>query len=314
MRFLSEGPMSCRVRGLRGIVFTVAAGCAALLLAPMSSAQSAAPGNARTASTPPAPLISRPAPPTESATRRGAQGDHEGITVHGHWVIEVRNPDGTVTTRREFENSLQPGGGIGLATLLTGNSISAGSWAILLNGNGNQPAPPGNGGGTAPGPCLPITYFVLNNTWSSGGPSTGGTCIITVPPNSSGNGTYWSIACANDQSGHKPEPCSMNLNVTNPSNSDVITFTGSVPVTASAPGTVNDVESVATLCAGTDATLSTPANCSAWMNTAGNIAKGTLNGYQVTFTQAILGQNGAPAPVPYNPGQTIAVTVTISFQ
>jgi hypothetical protein len=106
----------------------------------------------------------------------------------------------------------------------------------------------------------------------------------------------------------------MNLNVTNPSNSDVITFTGSVPVTASAPGTVNDVESVATLCAGTDATLSTPANCSAWMNTAGNIAKGTLNGYQVTFTQAILGQNGAPAPVPYNPGQTIAVTVTISFQ
>jgi len=30
----------------------------------------------------------------------------EGIKVHGHWVIEVRNPDGRLVQRRDFENSL----------------------------------------------------------------------------------------------------------------------------------------------------------------------------------------------------------------
>jgi hypothetical protein len=34
-----------------------------------------------------------------------ATGPQEGIKVHGHWVIEVRNPDGKVATRREFENA-----------------------------------------------------------------------------------------------------------------------------------------------------------------------------------------------------------------
>ena len=38
----------------------------------------------------------------------GAKGPQEGIKVHGHWVIEVRNPDGTVATRREFENAYVP--------------------------------------------------------------------------------------------------------------------------------------------------------------------------------------------------------------
>src|SRR4051812_28098741 len=30
----------------------------------------------------------------------------EGVTLRGHWVIEVRNPDGTLVTRREFDNAL----------------------------------------------------------------------------------------------------------------------------------------------------------------------------------------------------------------
>ena len=48
------------------------------------------------------PSAEQPAAPGER--KRG--GNHEGIQVHGHWVIEVRNPDGTVTRfAREFENS-----------------------------------------------------------------------------------------------------------------------------------------------------------------------------------------------------------------
>jgi hypothetical protein len=34
------------------------------------------------------------------------QGPHEGVKVHGHWVIDVRNPDGTLAQHRDFENSL----------------------------------------------------------------------------------------------------------------------------------------------------------------------------------------------------------------
>jgi hypothetical protein len=37
----------------------------------------------------------------------GNSATHQGVKLHGHWVIDVRNPDGTLTQHREFENSLQ---------------------------------------------------------------------------------------------------------------------------------------------------------------------------------------------------------------
>jgi hypothetical protein len=43
------------------------------------------------------------------AKSEGEKGSYEGIKIHGHWVIEVRNPDGKVVTRREFENEYVPG-------------------------------------------------------------------------------------------------------------------------------------------------------------------------------------------------------------
>ena len=33
------------------------------------------------------------------------QSANEGIKVHGDWVIEVRNPDGSLATRKQFANS-----------------------------------------------------------------------------------------------------------------------------------------------------------------------------------------------------------------
>ncbi len=62
-------------------------------------------------------------------------GKHEGIKVHGHWTIDVRNPDGTLVTHREFENSLV-GGGNGdkfLAQLLA-RQLSQGLWFVILFG------------------------------------------------------------------------------------------------------------------------------------------------------------------------------------
>ena len=59
-----------------------------------------------------------------------ARGGGDGIAVHGHWVIEVDNPDGTMATRREFENALSDGGQA-LAVLLSGEA-SAGAWVVYL--------------------------------------------------------------------------------------------------------------------------------------------------------------------------------------
>lgn len=58
------------------------------------------------------------------------RGAGEGIQVHGHWTIEVKDPDGTVKTHREFENSLvsaSSGGGAALlADLLLGYAVNGG--------------------------------------------------------------------------------------------------------------------------------------------------------------------------------------------
>jgi len=111
-----------------------------------------------------------------SAMPAAAKGQQEGITVHGHWVIEVKNPDGSLVRHVEVENSLDPGfplsytsstnatpsgtqnvpgGAAFLNALLNGQAVSnAGSWGILLVGPegltnlsttsipGNVPQPP----------------------------------------------------------------------------------------------------------------------------------------------------------------------------
>jgi len=70
-------------------------------------------------------------------------GPHEGIQVHGHWTIEVRNPDGSLVTHREFENSLQQGA-LALGGIL-GRQNSPGFWGINLStsadcaGSSSQP-------------------------------------------------------------------------------------------------------------------------------------------------------------------------------
>ncbi|HSP63214.1 MAG TPA: hypothetical protein VLQ90_09555, partial [Pyrinomonadaceae bacterium] len=53
--------------------------------------------------------------PAKAATSPAVEskgGQKEGIKVHGHWTIDVRNPDGTLVTHREFENDLQADGAI----------------------------------------------------------------------------------------------------------------------------------------------------------------------------------------------------------
>ena len=56
----------------------------------------------------------------------------EGIKVHGHWTIEVREPDGRLVSHREFENALVDQGQ-GLLAELLGRGVSNPIWLVRLD-------------------------------------------------------------------------------------------------------------------------------------------------------------------------------------
>ena len=78
-----------------------------------------------------------PAPPLDAADHSAstapgpdaARRPDEGIKVHGHWTIEVMDPDGSIVQRREFENSLS---GSGRLEEVLGRLVAVGGWTIQL--------------------------------------------------------------------------------------------------------------------------------------------------------------------------------------
>jgi hypothetical protein len=53
---------------------------------------------------------------------KGVGGVHQGLKLHGHWTITIKNPDGTVTSHNEFENSLTGGGPSAILSLIAGQA------------------------------------------------------------------------------------------------------------------------------------------------------------------------------------------------
>jgi hypothetical protein len=282
-------------------------------------------GRAQTTATPARVAPANPAAATQATTPKPAagstapKGQPEGIQVHGHWVIEVKNPDGTVTARREFENAVQPLGQSYLASLLAGNT-SPGGLSILLNGAGFSPSfYLGNillgFGATEVGPCLPFSGGIL----STDGPAGGTACLITGGASLTGYTSLLGYYCLQAT----PSSCSTNLTASAPSTTSFdfgaslpsaqIILSGSVPVTSTNTGQqITDVETVFTTCdIGT-----TPSNC---VNDY-NIQSSTLgtpkaSSFGLFTLKSLNGPAGsATAPVSWSPNQTIAVTVTISFQ
>lgn len=56
----------------------------------------------------------------------------EGIKVHGDWVIEVRNSDGSLAQRHEFKNALVASEGDRALAFLLSRGYSAGRWQVVL--------------------------------------------------------------------------------------------------------------------------------------------------------------------------------------
>jgi len=85
------------------------------------------------------------------------KGKHEGIKVHGHWVVDIRNRDGSLASRHEFENALITAGGSGPGVfyeILSGGNMTAG-WQIQFSCLTN----PATANGT---PCGPNNPQVLS--------------------------------------------------------------------------------------------------------------------------------------------------------
>lgn len=113
---------------------TTGVGVTALLVAcltcPLMAQQGTPPNNAL-------PAKAEAAAPFSAESRRPPnKPGTEGIKIHGHWVIDVKNADGSIAEHREFENALVPmQGGSVLAGLLLGR-ISPQTFDVVLAGTG----------------------------------------------------------------------------------------------------------------------------------------------------------------------------------
>jgi hypothetical protein len=83
--------------------------------------------------TPQAAPVTEQTPAAKQESPSSGKPGNEGIKVHGHWVINVKNPDDTLAEHREFDNSLADGGQL-LVGLLSGYLVP-GVYGIALNGN-----------------------------------------------------------------------------------------------------------------------------------------------------------------------------------
>ena len=77
-----------------------------------------------------------PSPPTANEDGESHQSDSkrsDGVKVHGHWTIDVRERDGSLAAHHEFENRLVDGGTNLLSDLLA-LKVAINNWTIFLEG------------------------------------------------------------------------------------------------------------------------------------------------------------------------------------
>jgi hypothetical protein len=153
-----------------------------------------------------------PAVAEASSEQEGSQhrGQHEAIKVHGHWSIEVHNPDGSLVRHVEFENSLDPGftvpgqngqaptavpgGAAYLSALLAGQWAAPGlsygpfngvaNWFILLLGPGGLNQPPSSTAAPCNNSGFPISTSctIYQNVQPCGVVGPGTSCNLSVLP------------------------------------------------------------------------------------------------------------------------------------
>jgi hypothetical protein len=117
-----------------GVVLTSAAQSTAPAALAMGAAIGGSDGvrvSAGTSANSPASASLVPSIAKEESAPKPSGGMNQGIMLHGHWTINVKNPDGTQVQHHEFENQLQYDGTQFLTGLLSGYGV-AGDYAIYF--------------------------------------------------------------------------------------------------------------------------------------------------------------------------------------
>jgi hypothetical protein len=285
MRVSLVAPFTHCVFSIRKTVAPAALFCVAgvlcLVLPPAHGQTLPAPGETAKTVLAPAAKSAAPAAQKAIATESPDKGLNTGIKIHGHWVIEVKNPDGKLVSHAEFENSLQPGGQTALAGLLWGFAL--GDWAIFVDGaSGDTQLPCTSTLGNGSSPCEivePGSFFASN-------------CASGLPANLTYAECFPTLVLAND---------------TNHSSSTV-GLAGTF--VASAAGVITDVQAFLHLCGPS----STPSTCA---SPNGQVIVAYEFTSRILPAQGSVQCGGTGQPsctVNVNAGQTVNVSVTYSFQ
>jgi hypothetical protein len=244
----------------------------------------------------------------------------EGVRIHGHWVIDVKNPDGKVTEHREFDNSLvtnnsalQDSTGDQLLAGLLSGALSIGDPAIafISTPTGMMPAQPG-----PPAFCVaPISNLTCD-------------VFYTVA------GSFFSTTAQNFdvQSGSPYATTETPGLLTLVSfNSGAVNWVLSGNFIAPAARTIGAVETRAAACVplfGSQTYTKTNSVGVYYMSGTGaghhaNVSPGACalpalvgtenQGVPLALTYTVIGNGSTPAPITVVAGQGIFVTVTITF-
>jgi len=263
-----------------------------LFAAGISRAQSTATFPATSPARPAAAPTKTSVSPTAKPT---AKGQHEGIKVHGHWIIEVKNPDGSLAKRVEFENSLvtptnYPGASLtgsqalvavlsGVAALSPSQAAALGfssPWVIDLESVNSGDVSP------CPGSTAFLKYALIGGLPGSSSTASCGTFAVITPQN---------ISAIVTQSG-------TNYVTSLPSQ---LVLSGTAPsAMVTQAGTIDTVTTLML--------IAQPGN-------------GTYAFFPITLASLPAqgsgtcgGANQPPCAVSVGAGQSITATVTISFQ
>lgn len=109
--------------------FVFSSGAAAASVGTRKKAAASALGQTKSVAAKPAAQLAAAKKPVDIASP--AKGMNTGIKVHGHWVIDVKNPDGSLARHVEFENSLLTAIGQ-VPNQFSGNSNGVGSQALVV--------------------------------------------------------------------------------------------------------------------------------------------------------------------------------------
>ena len=234
--------------------------------------------------------------------------NHQGIKVHGHWVLQLKNADGTLGERREFDNSLVTG-----ATLETvsGNQVLA----LLISGNGvvGDPAIA----------FIPNGVTITDPTMPCSNEGSATQCFgftTTKSPVLNGSNTVGQMA-ANMPVTNPLTASQTGLGITVSVGSNINWVLSGNYVVPSGLTSIATVETILPVCmsgsnvgVNTDLNLGDPAVWGSHGNRGANLAPASCDN---TVGNAIYGTLTATAvpggPMSVSAGQVVAVLVTITF-